>query len=83
MKLLQLIRSVDNQSIFIKAENLIAFSPYDEGAAIELTSGSVFMVKESPKTIMVLLNTASGGDLALLGGGPTKLTVIDSSDITI
>lgn len=73
MKLLQLIQADDDQSIFIKAENLIALSPYDEGAAVELTTGSVFMVKESPKTIMAMLNIAAGGNLA----------VIDSSDITI
>lgn len=73
MKLLQLIQADDNQSIFIKVENLIAFSPYDEGAAIELTTGSVFMVKESPKTIMALLDIAARGNL----------TMIDSSDITI
>jgi len=73
MKLLQLIQADDNQSIFIKAENLIAFSPYDEGAAIALTTGEGFVVKESPETIIALLNIAAGGNL----------TVIDSSDITI
>jgi len=75
MKLLQLIQADDNQSIFIKAENLIAFSPFpdDEGAAIELTTGSVFIVKESPKTIIALLDIAARGNL----------TTIDSSDITI
>lgn len=73
MKLLQLIRAEDNQAIYIKAENLIAFSPYDDGAAVELTSGSVFMVKESPKTIIALLDIAARGNL----------TMIDSSDITI
>jgi len=73
MKLLQLIQADDNQSIYIKVENLIAFSSYAEGAAIELTSGSVFMVKESPKTIIALLDIAARGNL----------TTIDSSDITI
>lgn len=73
MKLLQLIQAEDNQSIYIKAENLIAFSPYDEGAAIELTTGSVFMVKESPKTIIALLDIVARGNL----------TLIDSSDLTI
>jgi len=73
MKLLQLIQAADSQSIYIKAENLIAFSPYDKGATVELTTGTVLVVKESPETIMQLLKVAAGG----------SLTVIDSSDVTI
>jgi hypothetical protein len=83
MKLLQLIQAEDEQPIYIKAENLIAFSPYGEGAAIELTTGSVFVVKELPKTIMAMLNIASGGELTLIDRVPIKSTVIDNPYTTI
>ena len=77
MKLLQLTLGdgslLDGCSVFIKAEAIIAFSGYDDGAAINLVSGEDIFVKESPKKIITLLNVASGGDLS----------VIDSSDVTI
>ena len=72
MKLLQLTQT-DNTSVFVKPEVIAAFHMYDSGSSVELTTGGGYIVKESAKTIVALLNIAAGGNL----------TVIDTSDITI
>jgi hypothetical protein len=66
MKLLQLIQAEDNNSIYIKAENLITFSSYDGGATIELTTGSVFVVKETTEIIIQMLSMAARGSLTVI-----------------
>ena len=57
MKLLKLTQAQDDNVIFLKVELLATFSSYDKGASVEITTGSIFVVKESTAQILAMLHS--------------------------
>jgi len=65
MKLLKLTQAQDDNVIFVKVELLATFSSYDNGASVEITTGSIFVVKESIAQILAMLYSSLNNDVTV------------------